>query len=206
MRRSIAVLPFENLSSNTEDAYFAVGIQDQILTKLAGLADLKVISRTSTTRYKSKSDDIKTVGQQLGVGTILEGSMQRAADKVRVNVQLIDARTDTHLWANSYDREVKDILAVESEISQTIASALQAKLSPSEANRLTMAPTKDPEAYDLFLRGEYAEREAEMVAKAEPLDRAAGFYEQAFTRDPNFALAAARSSKAASAAISSSVS
>src|SRR5262249_50547285 len=124
--QSIAVLPFENLSSSADDAYFATGIQDEILTTLASIADLKVISRTSTDRYKSKPADLKTVREQLGVATIVEGSVQRVADKVRVNVQLIDTRTDTHLWANTYDRELKDVFAVESEISQTIANALQA--------------------------------------------------------------------------------
>ena len=190
--KSIAVLPFANLSSDTENAYFADGIQDEILTKLAHIADLKVISRTSTAKYKSKPDDLKTVAQQLGVGAILEGSVQRMANKVRVNVQLIDARTDTHLWADTYDRQMKDVFAVESEISQTIANALRAKLSPEETNRLTSAPTQDPEAYDLFLKAEYAEHEADVLLKAEPFDRAAAFYEQALARDPNFALARAR--------------
>ena len=190
--KSIAVLPFGNLSDAKENAYFTEGIQDEILTKLAQLADLKVISRTSTAKYKSKPDDLKTVAQELGVGTILEGSVQRMADKVRVNVQLIDARTDTHLWANTYDREMKDVFAVESEISQTIANALRAKLSPDETNRLTSAPTEDPEAYDLFLKAEYAEHEADVLLKAEPFDRAAAFYEQALALDPNFALARAR--------------
>ena len=190
--KSIAVLPFANLSSDEENAYFADGIQDEILTKLAHLADLKVISRTSTAKYKSKPDDLKTVAQQLGVGTVLEGSVQRMADKVRVNVQLIDARTDSHLWANTYDREMKNVFAVESEISQTIANALQAKLTRDEANNLTSVPTRDPEAYDLFLKGEYVEQEAENVLEAEPFDRAASFYQQALDRDPNFALAAAR--------------
>ena len=134
--KSIAVLPFENLSSDKENAYFADGIQDEILTKLASIADLKVISRISTAKYKSKPEDLKTVSQQLGVATVLEGTVQRANDKVRVNVQLIDARADTHLWAKSYDRDVKDVFAVESEVSQEIADALQAKLSPNEANTL----------------------------------------------------------------------
>ena len=190
--KSIAVLPFENLSSDKENAYFAVGIQDEVLTKLASLADLKVISRTSTQRYQSKPEDLKTVAKQLGVGTILEGSVQRAADKVRVNVQLIDARTDTHLWANTYDREIKDVFAVESEISQTIATALQAKLSPAEANGLTVSPTQDSEAYDLFLKGEYEEHQAENLLQAQPFDQAASYYQQALARDPNFGLAAAR--------------
>jgi TolB-like protein/class 3 adenylate cyclase/Flp pilus assembly protein TadD len=190
--KSIAVLPFENLSDDKSNAYFADGIQDEILTKLASIADLKVISRTSTAKYKSKPEDLKTVSQQLGVANVVEGTVQRAADKVRVNVQLIDARADAHLWAKSFDRDVKDVFAVESEVSQEIADALQAKLSPNESNALATVPTKDPEAYDLFLKGEYEEREAENSLKAEPFDRAAIFYQQALDRDPNFALAAAR--------------
>ncbi len=153
--KSIAVLPFENLSDDKSNAYFADGIQDEILTRLAGIADLKVISRTSTAKYKSKPEDLKTVSQQLGVANVLEGTVQRAADKVRVNVQLIDARADSHLWAKSFDRDIKDVFAVESEVSQEIADALRAKLSPNESNTLSAAPTKDSEAYDLFLRGEY---------------------------------------------------
>src|SRR5439155_25150223 len=125
----------------------------EILTKLAGIADMKVISRTSTAKYKSKTEDLKTVSQQLGVSTVLEGSVQKAGDKVRVNVQFIDARADSHLWAKSYDREIKDVFAVESEVAQEIADSLQAKLSPAEASTLAAAPTKDPAAYDLFLKG-----------------------------------------------------
>src|SRR5437763_4785954 len=191
-QKSIAILPFENLSDDKGAAYFADGIQDEILTKLASIADLKVISRTSTAKYKSKPEDLKIVSRQLGVANVLEGSVQKAADKVRVNVQLIDARADTHLWAKSYDREIKDVFAVESEVSQEIADALQAKLSPNEANTLATAPTRDAEAYDLFLKGEYEERDAESSLKPEPFDRAAVFYKQALTHDPNFGLAAAR--------------
>jgi TolB-like protein/Tfp pilus assembly protein PilF len=190
--KSIAVLPFENLSEDKANAYFAEGIQDEILTKLASVAELKVISRTSTAKYKSKPEDLRTVSQQLGVATVVEGTVQRAAGKVRVNVQLIDARADTHLWAKTYDREIKDVFAVESEVSQEIADALQAKLSPNEANALATAPTKDPQAYDSFLKGEYEEREAESSLKSEPFDRAAAFYQQALSRDPNFPLADAR--------------
>lgn len=190
--KSIAVLPFENLSSDKENAYFADGIQDEILTRLAGIADLKVISRTSTEKYKSKPDDLRTVSQQLGVAKVLEGTVQRAADKVRVNVQLIDARADTHLWAKSYDREVEDIFAVESEVSQEVADALQARLSSAEADKLTAAPTDNTEAYDLFLKGEFEEREAETSLKPEVYDQAANFYRQAFELDPKFALAIAR--------------
>jgi TolB-like protein/Tfp pilus assembly protein PilF len=191
-QKSIAVLPFENLSDDKNAAYFADGIQDEILTKLASIADLKVISRTSTAKYKSKPEDLKTVSQQLGVATVLEGSVQKAGDKVRVNVQLIDARADSHLWAKSYDRDIKDVFAVESEVAQEIADSLQAKLSPAEASTLATAPTKDPAAYDLFLKGEYEERLADSSLKAESFDQAAAWYQQAIARDPNFALAMAR--------------
>jgi TolB-like protein/Tfp pilus assembly protein PilF len=190
--KSIAVLPFENLSDDKSAAYFADGIQDEILTKLASIADLKVISRTSTAKYKSKPEDLKTVSQQLGVANILEGSVQKAGDKVRVNVQLIDARADSHLWAKTYDRDIKDIFAVESEVAQEIADSLKAKLSPAEANTLASAPTKDTAAYDLFLKGEYEERLADSSLKAESFDQAAAWYQQAIARDLNFALAMAR--------------
>jgi TolB-like protein/class 3 adenylate cyclase/Flp pilus assembly protein TadD len=190
--KSIAVLPFENLSEEKANAYFADGIEDEILTKLAGIGDLKVISRSSTAKYKSKPEDLKRVARELGVGTVLEGSVQRAGDKVRVNVQLIDARIDTHLWAKSYDRELKDVFAVESEVAQEIADTLRAKLSPSQSDALATAPTRDTETYDLFLRGEYEEHQAESVLNAEAFDRAQTFYRQALGRDRNFALADAR--------------
>ena len=190
--KSIAVLPFENLSEEKGNAYFADGTQSEIMTKLAGIGDLKVISRTSTAKYKSKPEDLKTVARQLGVATVLEGSVQKAGDRVRVNVQLIDARSDMHLWAKSYDRDLKDIFAVESGVAQEIADTLQAKLSPSQANALTAAPTRDTEAYDLFLKGEYQERQAESTENVEFFDRAETFYRQALARDPNFALAYAR--------------
>ena len=190
--KSIAVLPFENRSEEKANAYFADGIQDEILTKLAGIGDLMVISRTSTGKYKSKPEELKTVARELGVATVVEGSVQRAGDKVRVNVQLLDARADTHLWAKSYDRDLKDVFAVESEVAEEIADTLRAKLSPGEANALAAAPTHDTEAYDLFLKGEYEERQAESAENAELFDRAEIFYRQALARDPNFALAYAR--------------
>jgi TolB-like protein/class 3 adenylate cyclase len=190
--KSIAVLPFENLSEEKANAYFADGIQDEILTKLAGIGDLKVISRSSTAKYKSKPEDLKTVARELGVATVLEGSVQKAAGKVRVNVQLLDAHGDSHLWAKSYDRDLKDIFAVESEVAQEIAETLRAKLSPSQSNVLAAAPTRDTEAYDLFLKGEYQEREAESTYEVKTYDRAATFYRQALARDPNFALAYSR--------------
>src|SRR5437762_132326 len=189
--KSIAVLPFENLSEEKASAYFAEGIQNEILTRLATVRDLKVISRTSTAKYQSKPDNLKTVAQELGVSTVLEGAVQKAGDKVRVNVQLIDARADTHLWAKSYDRDFKDVLAVESEVSQEIAEALQANLSPSESHVLTAVRTPDTEAYDLFLRGEYEFRQAGRSFPADAYDRAEAFYRQALARDPNFAEAAA---------------
>jgi TolB-like protein/Tfp pilus assembly protein PilF len=191
-QKSIAVLPFENLSDDKGAAYFADGIQDEILTKLASIADLKVISRTSTARYKSKPEDLRTVSQQLGVATVLEGSVQKAADKVRVNVQLIDARADSHLWAKTYDRDIKDVFAVESEVAQEIADSLQAKLSPAEASTLATAPTKDTTAYDLFLKGEFQLRAANVSLRSESFDEAISWYQQAIARDPNFALAMAR--------------
>jgi TolB-like protein/cytochrome c-type biogenesis protein CcmH/NrfG len=191
-QKSIAVLPFENLSDDKGAAYFADGIQDEILTKLASIADLKVISRTSTAKYKSKPEDLKTVSQQLGVATVLEGSVQKAADKVRVNVQLIDARADSHLWAKTYDRDIKDVFAVESEVAQEIADSLQAKLSPAEANTLASAPTKDTQAYDVFLKGEFEHRVANSNFRPESFDQASRWYKEAIARDPNFALAIAQ--------------
>jgi TolB-like protein len=190
--KSIAVLPFENLSEDKANAYFADGTQNEILTKLAGIGDLKVISRTSSAKYKSKPENLKTVARELGVATVLEGSVQKVGDKVRINVQLLDAHSDTHLWAKSYDRDFNDIFAVESDIAQEIATALQAKLSPTQSNALAVAPTRDTEAYDLFLKGEYQERQAESTYKGEIYDRAAAFYRQALTRDPSFSLAYAR--------------
>ena len=189
--KSIAVLPFQNLSNEKANAYFAEGIQNEILTKLATVRDLKVISRTSTAKYQSKPDNLKTVAQELGVSTILEGTVQRAGDKVRVNVQLIDARADTHLWATSYDRDFKDVLAVESEVAAQIADALKANLSPSESHALAAARTENTEAYDLFLRGQYEFHQAESSLAADAYDRADAFYRQALARDPNFAEAAA---------------
>jgi TolB-like protein/Tfp pilus assembly protein PilF len=189
--KSIAVLPFQNLSDEKANAYFAEGIQNEILTKLAAIRDLKVISRTSTAKYQSKPDDLKTVAQELGVSTILQGTVQRSDNKVRVNVQLIDARTETHLWAESYDRDYKDVLRVESEVAEEIADALQANLSPSESHILASVRTHNTEAYDLFLRGEYELHQAESSLAAGAYDRADVFYRHALARDPNFGVAAA---------------
>src|SRR5947208_16693434 len=179
--KSVAVLPFQNLTDEKANAYFAEGIQNEILTKLATVRDLKVISRTSTAKYQSKPDNLKTVAQELGVSTVLEGTVQRAGDKVRVNVQLIDARADTNLWSKSYDRDFKNVLTVESEVSQEIAEALQANLSPSESHVLVSAQTHDTEAYDLFLRAENELHQAENSIAAESYDSADAFYRQALS-------------------------
>ena len=189
--KSIAVMPFDNLSRHRDDTYFAEGIQNEILTKLSGVGDLKVISRTSTTKYQSQPKNLKTVAQELGVANILEGAVQRAENKIRVNVQLIDARRDTHLWAKSYDRDLKDILAVESEVAGEIVESLKANLSPGEARVLAAASTQDSEAHDLFLRGEYERRQAESTLAPDALDRADAFYQQALARDPGLVGAAA---------------
>jgi TolB-like protein/class 3 adenylate cyclase len=190
--KSIAVLPFENLSDDKQNAYFADGIQDEILTKLASIADLKVISRTSTAKYKSKPEDLKTVSKQLGVAKVLEGTVQKAADKVRVNVQLIDARSDSHLWARSFDGNAGEIFAVEANVAQEVADSLQAKLSTAEASQISTAPTRNPAAYDLLLKGDYERRLAQSSLNPESFDQAAAWYQQAITRDSRFALAMAR--------------
>ena len=158
---------------------------------MAAVRDLKVISRTSTAKYQSKPDNLKAVAQELGVSTILEGAVQRAANQVRVNVQLIDAATDTHLWAKSYDRDFKDVLGVQSAIAEEIADALKANLSPSESHVLAAIRTQNTEAYDLFLRAQYEFHQAQSTLVADAFDRADAFYQQALARDPNFAEAAA---------------
>ena len=134
--KSIAVLPFENRSADKDNEYFASGMQDEILTRLAGIHDLKVISRTSTTKYASHPEDLRTVGQQLGVATVLEGSVQKAGESAHINVQLIDAQSDSHLWAESYDRDMKDLFGVERDVAEKVADALKATLLPSEAARM----------------------------------------------------------------------
>src|SRR5216110_597994 len=152
-QKSIAVLPFDNLSRDPDNAYFAEGIQDEILTRLAKVADLKVISRTSTQHFKSAPSDLREIAKQLGVMNILEGSVQKANDQVRVNVQLINAMTDAHLWADTYDRKLIDIFSVESEIAKTIADTLQAKLTGSEKQMMAAQPTTDTTAYELYHKG-----------------------------------------------------
>src|SRR6266545_959540 len=153
IERSIAVLPFENLSSDKENAYFAEGIQDEILTRLSKIADLTVISRTSTQHYKSTPENLRDIAKQLGVAHILEGSVQKSADAVRVNVQLIKAANDSHLWSDTFDRKLTDVFSVESEVAKTIADQLRAKLTGQEEQVIAAKPTDNPEAYDAYLRG-----------------------------------------------------
>src|SRR5437588_201594 len=176
--KSIAVLPFDNLSRDPDNAYFAEGVQDEILTRLAKVADLKVISRTSTQRFKSAPSDLRDIAKQLGVMNILEGSVQKANDQVRVNVQLINALTDAHLWADTYDRKLIDIFAVESEIAKSIADALQAKLSRAAEHVLASRPTENPEAHELYLKGRYFWNRR----TGANLQKAVGYFEQAIAK------------------------
>jgi TolB-like protein/class 3 adenylate cyclase/Tfp pilus assembly protein PilF len=183
--KSIAVLPFANLSRDPDNAYFAAGIQDEIITRLSKIAELKVISCTSTQRFKSSPDDIPAIAAQLGVANILEGSVQRTADAVRVNVQLIRGATDTHLWADTFDRKLADIFAVESEISKTIAATLQAKLTGSQQNAIAARPTDNTEAYQLYLKGRFFWNKR----TGQNLNKAADYFNQAIAADPVYALA-----------------
>src|SRR5438094_1831864 len=153
LEKSIAVLPFENLSDAKENAYFADGVQDEILTDLAKIADLKIISRTSVMQYKSgEARNLREIAQQIGVANVVEGSVKRSANRVRVNAQLVDARTDRHVWGQTYDRDLADVFAIQSEIAKTIADQLQAKLLPSEKNAIQLPPTNDISAFDLYAR------------------------------------------------------
>src|SRR5262245_9443811 len=192
--KSIAVLPFENRSDEKENAYFADGIEDEILTRLSNIADLKVISRTSTRQYQSKPANLREIAKQLGVENILEGSVQKVADQVRVNVQLINVQTDSHLWADTYDRKLTDIFSVESEIAKGIAESLQARLTGREEQALAVKPTENPEAYDAYLRGLAFETRSSLSLDASR--KAVDFYERAVQFDPKFAVAWARLSRA----------
>ncbi len=187
--KSIAVLPFENLSRDPDNAYFADGIQDEILTRLAKIADLKVISRTSTQKYKTAPDNLREVGKQLGVANLLEGSVQRIANAVHVNVQLIRATTDEHLWAESYNRKLDDVFAVEGEVAKAIADQLEAKLTGAEQRAITAKPTQNAAAYDAYLRGQSLEH-GEYIYEA--IQQAARDYAKAVQLDPKFATAWAR--------------
>jgi TolB-like protein/Tfp pilus assembly protein PilF len=183
--KSIAVLPFDNLSRDPDNAFFAEGVQDEILTRLAKVADLKVIARTSTQKFKSAPENLPDIAKQLGALNILEGSVQKANDQVRVNVQLINALTNSHLWAEIYDRKLTDIFSVESDIAKTIADTLQAKLTGAEKQMMASQPTTDTTANDFYHKGRslWEKRTGDNIPKA------IGFYEQAIAHDPNYALA-----------------
>src|SRR5437762_7581539 len=186
--KSIAVLPFENLSDEKQNAFFTDGVQDEILTDLAKIADLKVISRTSVMQYKSGAQrNLREIGQQLGVAHLLEGSVQRAANRVRVNAQLIDARSDAHLWAQTYDRDLADVFAIQSEIAKAIADQLQAKLSPSEINAIERAPTADVTAFDLYTQAKTLLLNTSFSAKGlSNMLQAVDLLNRAIARDPSF--------------------
>jgi adenylate cyclase len=182
--KSIAVLPFDNLSRDPDNAYFVEGIQDEILTRLAKIADLKVIARSSTQRFQNKGD-LPQIARQLGVAHLLEGSVQKVNDQVRVNVQLIKAANEAHLWADTFDRKLTDIFAVESEIAKTIADTLQARLSGAEKTALSKRPTENPEAHELYLKGRHFwNRRTEA-----DLNKALEYFQQAIQKDPSYALA-----------------
>jgi TolB-like protein/Tfp pilus assembly protein PilF len=198
LEKSIAVLPFENRSEDKANAYFADGIQDEILTRLARIGALKVISRTSTEKYRSRPDNLKVVAEELGVTALLEGSVQKSGSKVRVIVQLIEASSDRHLWAETYDRSLDDVFTVQSEIAEKVASALRANLTPQESVALKSVPTRNQKAYDLFLRAEHFVRIAQRNLSAATLPEAIQLNRQAVAEDTRFALAYARLSYAES--------
>ena len=183
--KSLAVLPFANLSGNPENAYFAAGIQDEIITRLAKIGQLKVVSCLTTQRFKSAPDDLPAIARQLGVANVLQGSVQRTADAVRVNVQLVKAETDTHLWADTFDRKLTDVFQIESDIAKTIAEKLQAKLTGSEERAISVKPTANVEAHQLYLKGRYIWNRR----TAENLKKALNYFEAAAQKDPDYALA-----------------
>lgn len=178
--KSIAVLPFENRSADKDNEYFASGMQDMILTKLAAIGDLKVISRTSTEKYSSHPDNLKTIALQLGVATILEGSVQKSGNAVLINTQLINANTDAHLWAEAYPRTLDNIFGVEGEVAQKVADALKAKLTPTESASVASVPTRDPEAYDLYLQGVFFSNKS----TEDGLRHSVDLFERSLLKDP----------------------
>ena len=191
--KSIAVLPFDNLSDEKENAYFADGIQDDILTNLSKIGDLKVISRTSVMQYKGKAPNVREIGKALGVSTILEGSVRRSGNRVRLNVQLIDATNDEHLWASDYDRELTDVFAIQTDLAQNISDALQAKLSPAEKSRIERKPTESSDAYLAFVQAHNLYGSS--LESFETLKQSEQLYARALELDPKFALALARYSQ-----------
>src|SRR6201982_797756 len=196
MDKSVAVLPFENLSSDKENAFFAQGIQDEIITTLSRISGLRVISRTSTAHYESAPQNLSEIARQLRVSNVLEGSVQKGGDRVHINVQLIQADSDAHLWAQSYDRELTDIFGVEAEVAKSIADSLQTTLSPQEKARVETKPTTNADAYVLYLRGrDYQTRPDNLL---QDFKSAINLYDQAIKLNPKFALAHARLSATAS--------
>src|SRR5213595_2886252 len=192
IEKSIAVLPFQNLSDEKENAYFADGMQDDILTNLSKIGDLKVISRTSVMSYRDGARNAREIGKSLGVGTLLEGSVRRSGNRVRVNVQLINANDDEHIWAEDYDRELIDVFAIQTDLAQKIANELRAKLSPSEKAQMERKPTENGEAYLAFVQGHNLSCTVEDLEK---LKQSEQLYARAIELDPNFALAIARYSQ-----------
>jgi TolB-like protein/Tfp pilus assembly protein PilF len=190
--KSIAVLPFENLSDDKENAYFADGIQDDVLTNLSKIGELKVISRTSVMPYRGKTSNVREIGKALGVATILEGSVRRIGNRVRVNAQLINADTDEHLWAEDYDRDLTDVFAIQTDLAQKIAEALQARLSPGEKSQMERKPTENGEAYLAFVQAHNLSCAIEDLGK---LKQSEQLYARAIELDPKFALAIARYSQ-----------
>src|SRR5713226_9935918 len=186
--KSIAVLPFENLSDDKENAYFADGIQDDVLTNLSKIGDLKVISRTSVMPFRGKTQNLREIGKTLGVSNILEGSVRRSGNRVRINVQLIDSTTDEHLWASDYDRDLTDVFAIQTDLAQKITEALQAKLSPSERVQIERKPTENGEAYLAFIQAHNLQNAVEDLGK---LKQSEQLYARAIELDPKFALALA---------------
>src|SRR5438132_3336478 len=180
--KSIAVLPFENLSDEKENAYFADGVQDDILTNLSKIGDLKVISRTSVMPYRGHTSNVREIGKTLGVSSVLEGSVRREGNRVRVNVQLINANNDEHLWANNYDRDLTDVFAIQTDLAREIAGALQAKLSPTEKAQVERKPTENGEAYLAFLQGHTLFFQS--MEDLEKLKQAERLYERAIQLDP----------------------
>src|SRR5207249_3872333 len=188
--KSIAVLPFENLSKDEENAYFSGGVQDEILTNLAKVADLKVISRTSVMKYRSDLErNLREIAKTLGVSHVVEGSVQRAGGRVRVRAQLIDARSDAHLWAEQYDRDVADVFAIQSEIAQQIVNQLRAKLSEAEKAAIAERPTADPVAYAYYTKAKEMDLSVNWEGDEKNLNQKVELLEKATQRDPNFALA-----------------
>src|SRR5947208_7033724 len=183
--KSIAVLPFCNLSRDPDNEYFAAGIQDEIITRLAQISDLKVISCSSTQRYKGSAENLRQIASELGVTNILEGSVQRANDQVHVNVQLLNALTDSHLWADTFDRRLTDVFGVESEIAKTIADTLRAKLTGREVATLSARPTENSAAHDLYLKGRFFWNKRNNT----DLQKALSYFQEAAKEDPNYVLA-----------------